>query len=174
MAGIALYNKFIPHKNFEYLFMPMYSFGTKSLAGSASISNTFYFQKSFIHHLEISAGVKRYAYDKTNVFITDQDMTDYYFVQAPVELTFTLKQSNDRSTIKRKIILRNINVWQDENVYISEGNGMKENKYLPYFQTIFDFRNNRNVHGHVFYRWLNELPTLILIGIVILVVVKPF
>lgn len=40
---------------------------------------------------------------------------------------------------------------------------------------IRDFRDDRNTHGHVFYRWLNEIPTLpALIGIVILVVVKPF
>jgi protoporphyrinogen IX oxidase len=38
-----------------------------------------------------------------------------------------------------------------------------------------DFKHNRNKHSHVFYRWLNEIPTLpALIGIVILVVVKPF
>ena len=38
-----------------------------------------------------------------------------------------------------------------------------------------DFKHDRNKHGHVFYRWLNEIPTLpALIGIVILVVVKPF
>ena len=38
-----------------------------------------------------------------------------------------------------------------------------------------DFKHDRNRHGHVFYRWLNEIPTLpVLIGIVILVVVKPF
>ena len=37
-----------------------------------------------------------------------------------------------------------------------------------------DFKRDRNKHGHVFYRWLNEIPTLpLLIGIVILVVVKP-
>lgn len=36
------------------------------------------------------------------------------------------------------------------------------------------FRAGRNRHGHVFYRWINELPALLLIGIVILVVVKPF
>jgi putative membrane protein len=46
--------------------------------------------------------------------------------------------------------------------------------HLYCWKVMLDFRNNRNVHGHVFYRWLNELPTLILIGIVILVVVKPF
>ena len=37
-----------------------------------------------------------------------------------------------------------------------------------------EFREGRNRHGHVFYRWMNELPVLALIGIVILVVVKPF
>ena len=36
------------------------------------------------------------------------------------------------------------------------------------------FRHDRNRHGHVFYRWLNELPVVLLIAIVILVVVKPF
>ena len=29
-------------------------------------------------------------------------------------------------------------------------------------------------HGHVFYRWFNELPVLVLFAVVILVVVKPF
>lgn len=29
-------------------------------------------------------------------------------------------------------------------------------------------------HGHVFFRWFNEFPVLLLIGMVILVVVRPF
>jgi putative membrane protein len=37
-----------------------------------------------------------------------------------------------------------------------------------------DFRDGRNRHGHVYYRWLNEFPVLVLIGVVILVIVKPF
>jgi Predicted membrane protein len=40
--------------------------------------------------------------------------------------------------------------------------------------TIKRFANNEITHGHVFFRWLNELPVLLLIPIVILVVVKPF
>jgi putative membrane protein len=40
---------------------------------------------------------------------------------------------------------------------------------------IRDFKHDRNAHGHVYYRWLNEIPALpALIAIVILVVVKPF
>ena len=35
------------------------------------------------------------------------------------------------------------------------------------------FKHDRNRHGHVFYRWLNEFPTVLLIAIIVLVVVKP-
>ena len=39
---------------------------------------------------------------------------------------------------------------------------------------MMDFREERNKRSHVFYRWLNEIPTLpALIAIVILVIVKP-
>jgi putative membrane protein len=37
-----------------------------------------------------------------------------------------------------------------------------------------DFARDANRHTHVFYRWVNELPTVLLVAIVILVVVKPF
>ena len=37
-----------------------------------------------------------------------------------------------------------------------------------------DFRHERNVHSHAWYRWFNEFPTVILIAVVILTVVKPF
>ena len=39
---------------------------------------------------------------------------------------------------------------------------------------LIDFKHNRNQHGHVFYRWLNEMPVLVLVAIIILVEVKPF
>lgn len=37
-----------------------------------------------------------------------------------------------------------------------------------------DFARDANRRSHVFYRWINELPVLLLAGIVILVIVKPF
>ena len=40
---------------------------------------------------------------------------------------------------------------------------------------MMDFRRDRNRHGDVFYRWINEIPALpVLIGAVLLVVFKPF
>ncbi len=38
---------------------------------------------------------------------------------------------------------------------------------------MIDFREDRNRRGHVWYRWFNEFPVLILIAVVLLVVVKP-
>lgn len=38
---------------------------------------------------------------------------------------------------------------------------------------LADFKHDRNRHGDVYYRWLNELPVVILIAVVILAVVKP-
>jgi len=39
---------------------------------------------------------------------------------------------------------------------------------------LFAFKHDRNRHSHVFYRWLNEFPVLLLVAIIILITVKPF
>ena len=36
------------------------------------------------------------------------------------------------------------------------------------------FAEDRNTRSHIYFRWFNEAPVIALIGIVILVVVKPF
>ncbi len=39
---------------------------------------------------------------------------------------------------------------------------------------VSDFKHDRNTHTHKVFRWMNELPVFLLLGILILVVVKPF
>ena len=39
---------------------------------------------------------------------------------------------------------------------------------------VADFRHDRNRRSHLWFRWFNEVPTVILIAVTILVVVKPF
>lgn len=43
--------------------------------------------------------------------------------------------------------------------------------YCGHLVTLF--AQDKNVHSHIFYRWFNELPVLILFVIVFLVVLKP-
>jgi protoporphyrinogen IX oxidase len=37
-----------------------------------------------------------------------------------------------------------------------------------------DFKSGNNTRSHVWYRWFNEIPVIVLFFVVILVVVKPF
>lgn len=46
--------------------------------------------------------------------------------------------------------------------------------HIYLYLLLRNFAANRNRHTQRFYRWVNELPSLFLIGIVILAVVKPF
>jgi len=39
---------------------------------------------------------------------------------------------------------------------------------------IYLFKHDRNPYSHVFYRWFNEFPVLILIAVVLLSILKPF
>lgn len=39
---------------------------------------------------------------------------------------------------------------------------------------MIDFRNERNTRSHLWYRWFNEAPTVLLVAIVLLVVLKPW
>jgi len=41
------------------------------------------------------------------------------------------------------------------------------------FKIMIQFRQGENTRGHVWYRWFNEIPVLMLFGIVILVIVRP-
>jgi len=42
------------------------------------------------------------------------------------------------------------------------------------YKLMREFRTGSATHSHVFYRWINEIPALLLVAIVLLAVVKPF
>ncbi len=35
------------------------------------------------------------------------------------------------------------------------------------------FKADKNTHSHIYYRWFNEIPVFMLIGIIMLVIIKP-
>ena len=39
---------------------------------------------------------------------------------------------------------------------------------------MLDFKHGRNTRSHIWYRWFNEVPVVMLVVIIIMVVVKPF
>jgi protoporphyrinogen IX oxidase len=45
--------------------------------------------------------------------------------------------------------------------------------HIVCWKLVKDFKHDQNKHSHVWYRWFNELPVLLLVAIIILVIVKP-
>jgi len=41
------------------------------------------------------------------------------------------------------------------------------------WKLLKDFKHDTNNHGHVFYRWFNEFPVIILVAIILLAVLRP-
>jgi len=41
------------------------------------------------------------------------------------------------------------------------------------WKLLIDFKNDRNKHSHVWYRWFNEFPVLVLIAVILLVELQP-
>lgn len=39
---------------------------------------------------------------------------------------------------------------------------------------LHDFQNGRNTRSHVWFRWFNEIPVIVLLAVIVLVVLKPF
>ena len=46
--------------------------------------------------------------------------------------------------------------------------------HISCFKFFNDFRKNSNTHSHIFFRWFNEVPVILLILIIMLVEIKPF
>ena len=42
------------------------------------------------------------------------------------------------------------------------------------WKLVNDFRDDINTRSHVWYRWFNEFPVLLLVAVIIFVIVKPF
>jgi hypothetical protein len=70
MLGAAFYNNVLPHNKFNYVLMPMYSFGLNQVAGSAEVNYSVY-PSEFFQEITFGAAAKQYAgYQKAEPSIT--------------------------------------------------------------------------------------------------------
>ena len=75
-------------------------------------------------------------------------------------------------------------LWLGYGIGMGPGNGWMHAKLMVVLlllgyhhacgKMLRNFRNGRNRRNHVWYRWFNEAPVILLVAAVILVVVKPF
>jgi len=106
MIGAAFYTFPIPQKKFEYVLLPMYSFGTKEIVGSAEMGLNFFPENNLFQHIRLSVSGSTYAYDRYGG-------DNLNFIKIAPELSFEFRKKRPRSPVKRTIVIRNVNIIED-------------------------------------------------------------
>jgi hypothetical protein len=145
MLGVALYNNLLPQKKFEYVLMPMYSFGTNDIAGSASISYNMLCDK--VPFRQASIGVKgaRYAFDNS-----PENME---FNKIAPELTFDLRKKRARSSRSNSIRFRSVSIIKDDYTYVFTDNAIpvfQKNERYTINELTWTFKDKRTINPYGF------------------------
>lgn len=100
--GPKLYNKPFLNRNFEFRVAPKFGFNSRTLVGSAMVSNTHYFDEENLFALRYGISGVRFSYGY-NLFY--EKFTPY--------LAFMFRNSYLRDNERQSLIIRNINVQRD-------------------------------------------------------------
>lgn len=151
MAGIAVYNRFIPQKKFEYTIAPMYGFNDKELAGMARFDYHIQPMNGLFRDITLSAGLRRFAY-------TNDDYRNYSGTLAPAQLhysrinpaiRFNIRPDSERSSIRQYVELSSVHLIREEVEYNRLVNGDaygQINEFnTTFYRAAYNFSNNRTL-----------------------------
>lgn len=144
MFGAAIYNITIPEKRFEYIFVPLYAFGNKDLAGYGSIYANFYPEKLF-QKVAIGINAARFAYSADPFFM------NYNKLAPQIEFVFRNKES--RSQIKNTLKFRSVIIIKETysaNYKFSPPVYSQENLDYTINQVLFTRDNIRTLNPYTF------------------------
>jgi len=112
MLGIALYNKSVPKKKFEFGIVPTYSFVTKKLRGTGEVNYNIYTKNKFVKNIKLGFGVKSYARNYNWLF-------DYYldYKRYVPSIEFKLGKKKVNSSFDHSLSYRAIFLDEDEGTF---------------------------------------------------------
>lgn len=103
--GLKLYNKTVLDRNFEYNLSPFYATRSKTIVGNAGLSHQIFFDND-LYLIKYGIGGSRYHFGYDLMY---QRLTPY--------LALYFRDSYMRNGKKERIMVRNINVYRDENEF---------------------------------------------------------
>lgn len=154
MIGAAFYNHAVPGKKFEWLALPMFSTGDKSLVGHA---DAFYHIRpdKIFQDVRFGANVNHYHFytireDDIAIGNTVPDRRLGWLKVAP-EINFDFKKSRARSPISQSVRLRSIYLKTDRVNTTYDILGRPETWFIDYqertfYEASYLFQNKRSVH----------------------------
>jgi len=137
MVGALIHNSLIPKKKLEYAFMPLFSTGTKSLAGTARMEYHLLPYSKIIEDVTFRLSAKRYGYDIE--LGTSKIDGSYLQLRADMEIMF---RKADYSTQKYNML--NLSAIQADEPWSAFD--AEKLTYTRYFLAQYKFVNNRMIH----------------------------
>lgn len=105
VVGAKIYNKTFLKRNFNYNISPKWGFNSNTIVGSASIYNTFQFEKSNLFAMNIGASGSRFSYGYGLFYTT---FTPF--------LSFDFRSSDLRDNERQTLSINSVNVHRDLNI----------------------------------------------------------
>jgi hypothetical protein len=135
MIGGVLHNFFLPEKKFEYTLMPMYSFGSKNLAGGGRLSYNIYPYSTYFNRINLSVGAATYAY---NTYEKDDIFHVMNYRKISSSLTFSLINRKENVDDFNDITLRNVLTETEEVQFPIQADGNRPAVLTP-VNRMFNF-----------------------------------
>ena len=102
--GPKLYNKTFLSRNFDFKISPKFGFTSKTIVGSAAVSNTQYFDDQNLFAMKYGISGTRFSYGY-----------DLFYKKYTPYLGFYFRNSYLRDNLRQSLFIRNVNVEQDLN-----------------------------------------------------------
>lgn len=112
MLGMAFYNSILPKKKTEYLFVPMYAFGSKDLVGYGEINRQIAASGSWYKDISIGLKVARFAYIdwyKTGAYFFNIPFYGYGLIsyeKVEPSLNIRFRKNNERTDADKSLLVR--------------------------------------------------------------------
>ena len=163
MLGAAFYNNVFPQQKFNYLLMPMYSFGLNKLAGSAEVNYNIFPRKVF-HQVKLQGLAESYAgYEKLQprLELTIKPVSLKYSPMQTISFDYTTVTVNQEQLPQYE---KNYNIWTGS-YKIEDGDALFKYNFNTEVQTQMDkwmvwhnelnlqhqYSQNKFLHARLFY-----------------------
>ncbi len=105
MAGLALYNSFIPGARFQYALAPMFATNSKELVGTAGLKYHLYPESNTFERVTFGLNARRFTYNQ-NDFYAQFDEPFFNYMRITPSITFELAKEDERSPVTHTFDIR--------------------------------------------------------------------
>lgn len=148
MAGLALYNKFVPLRKFEYAVVPLYSFKEGNFTGLSNFNYSFHTKIEQLRTLDLGVNARRFSYnrerykDSENTFAT----SNLYYNRIEPYFNFNLSPKQYNQPVRSQIKLSAVLLFVDDVTFSTDTRTAKINQIDNQFYRLnYSYTNKRKV-----------------------------